>query len=132
MAPWGTQLRFNLHPLLIYTLSIKTGRSSSQNEIYDIGANILDLQCLNYSQNQTFCKSIIPEDFESSRPLLSFASVKTRFKAFWDVFFENLHATLDSQLTKHLTEKAPAGRLKPEACLCLVPKTKYMTLGPKF
>ena len=86
MAPWATQLRFNLHPLLIYTLSIKTGRSSSQNEIYDIGTKILNLQCLNYSQNQTFCKSIIPEDFESSRPLLSFASVKTRFKAFWDIF----------------------------------------------
>ena len=30
---------------------------------------------------------------------LAFGSVKTRFKASWDIFSENLHATLDSQVT---------------------------------
>ena len=111
MAPWGTQLRFNLHPLLIYTLSIKTGRSSSQNEIYDTGAKIINLQCLNYSQNQTFCKSIIPEDFESSRPLLSFASVKTRFKAFWDICSKICMRPWIRSL-RNIGQKGPCGSTK--------------------
>ena len=49
----------------------------SQNEIYDIGTEILNLQCLNYSQTQLFCKSIIPEEIQSPGPVLSYGSVKT-------------------------------------------------------
>ena len=76
----------------------------SQNEISDIGTEILNLQCLNYSQTQLFCKSIIPEEIKSSGPPPLDFSVKTRFKAFWDIFFENLHATLASQVTDFAQE----------------------------
>ena len=44
----------------------------------------------------SFCKSIIPEDFKSAAPQLSFPGVKTRFKA----FLQNISK-----------KKAPAGRL---------------------
>ena len=57
-----------------------------QNEIYDIGTKILIVQCLNCLQTRLFCKSIIPEDSGITRRALSNASVKTRFKAFWDIF----------------------------------------------
>ena len=55
--------------------------------IYDIGAEILILQRLNYSQTLLFCKSIILEEIKSSGPPPLDFSAKTRFKAFWDVFF---------------------------------------------
>ena len=61
----------------------------SHNEIYDIGTKVLNLQCLNCPQNQLFCKSIIPEEIESPGPVLSFGSVKTRFKAICDIFSKN-------------------------------------------
>ena len=67
----------------------------SQNEIYDIGTEILNLQCLNYSQNRLFCKSIIPEEIKSPGPVLQFGSVRIRFKAFWDVFFRKKSAAQD-------------------------------------
>ena len=35
---------------------------------------------------------------ESSRRALALGSVKTRFKAFWETFFAELHAALDSQV----------------------------------
>ena len=35
---------------------------------------------------------------ESSRPVLELGSVRTRFKHFWDLFNEQLHAALDSQV----------------------------------
>ena len=71
----------------------------SQNEIYDIGTKILNLQCFNFPQNQLFCKSIIFSGICSIFCALYDGSIKTWFKAIWDIFFENLHATLDSQVT---------------------------------
>ena len=76
----------------------------SQNEISDIGTEILNLQCLNCSQNQLFCKSIILEEIKNSGPPPLDFSVKTRFKAFWDFFFEKLYATLASQVTDFARE----------------------------
>ena len=46
-----------------------------------IGTEILKFQCLNCFKTPLFCKSIIPEDSKISRRDLSFASVKSRFKA---------------------------------------------------
>ena len=62
-----------------------------------------------------FCKSIIfSGDCSKSPPPLD-SSVKTRFKAFWDIFFENVHATLDSQVTFFLDvcPQAPQGFTTP-------------------
>ena len=59
----------------------KSGVEIPQNEIYNIGTEILYFQCLNCLQTRLFCKSIIPEDSGITRRALSNASVKTRFKA---------------------------------------------------
>ena len=53
----------------------------SHSTYYDIGTGILNFQCLNCFKTPLFCKSIIPEDSKISRRDLSFASVKSRFKA---------------------------------------------------
>ena len=53
----------------------------SHSTYYDIGTEILNFQCLNCFKTPLFCKSIIPEDSKISRRDLSFASVKSRFKA---------------------------------------------------
>ena len=74
-----------------------------KNDICDIGTEILTLQCLNCSQNQ-FCKSIIPEEIKSSGPPPLDFSDKTRFKAFWDICFEKMYATLASQVTDFAQE----------------------------
>ena len=50
-------------------------------------------------------------DSESCDRDLQSGSVKARFKATCDIFFEDLHATLDSQLIEYFARKAPAGRL---------------------
>ena len=78
----------------------------SNHEISDIGNEILQFQCFFTTDMFLFCKSIIfSGDCSKSPPPLDF-SVKTRFKAFWNIFFENLHATLASQVT----DFAPGGR----------------------
>ena len=47
-----------------------------------IGTEILNFHCFATKMLFSFCKSIIPEDFKSAGPHLSFPGVKTRFKAF--------------------------------------------------
>ena len=49
--------------------------------IYDIGTTFLYFQCFVTTDMFLFSISIIPEDLESSRRDLAFASVKTRFQA---------------------------------------------------
>ena len=73
-------------------------------KISNIGTEILYFQCFVTTDMFLFCKSIIfSGDCSKSPPPLDF-SVKTRFKAFWDIFFENLHATLASQVTDFARE----------------------------
>ena len=86
----------------------------SQNEISDIGTEILNLQCLNYSQNQLFCKSIIPEEIKSPGPVLYFGSAKIRFKAFWDIFSKMCMRPWIRRL-RFSWIFAPRGRLSYEA-----------------
>ena len=47
-----------------------------------IGTEIRFFHCFVTKMLFSFCKSIIPEDFKSAGPHLSFPGVKTRFKAF--------------------------------------------------
>ena len=56
-------------------------RGCPQNEIYDIGTEILYVQCFVTTDMFLFSISIILEDLESSRRDLAFGCVKTRFKA---------------------------------------------------
>ena len=87
------------------------GRSSVQSEIYVIGTEVQFSIVLQTKIIKSFYGSIIPEGSESSRRYLALYGIRTWFKALWDVFFEHLHATLDSQLNKDFAQKAPAGRL---------------------
>ena len=81
----------------------------SKSLIYDIGTEILMFHCFATKMLKSFCESIIFSGVETARRDLTFYSIKTWFKALWDIFFENLHATLDSQLIKYFAQKAPAG-----------------------
>jgi len=68
----------------VYLVRNMSGSNSCytyKKTIYDIGTEILKFQCLNCFKTRLFCKSIIPEDSKISRRDLSFASVKSRFKA---------------------------------------------------
>ena len=67
-------------PAAIHVIPIKR-QYIYKKTIYDIGTEILKFQCLNCFKTRLFCKSIIPEDSKISRRDLSFASVKSRFKA---------------------------------------------------
>ena len=69
-----------------------------KNEIYDIGTKILYFQCFVTTDMFLFCKSICFSGMSRIFRDLAFGSIKTRFKGFWDIFFEKLHATLDSQV----------------------------------
>ena len=55
---------------------------NSLKQIPYIGTEILNFHCFATKMLFSFCKSIIPEDFKSAGPHLSFPGVKTRFKAF--------------------------------------------------
>ena len=57
-------------------------------ELYDTGTEILTNHCFATEMWFWCCKQIILEDSKSSQ----------RFKAYWDMFFEDLHTTLGSQL----------------------------------
>ena len=59
----------------------------SQNEIYDIGTEIIFLQenGRNSTQIEALVTYITP--IESSRRALALGSVKTRFKTFWSMLF---------------------------------------------
>ena len=63
----------------------------SQNEIYDIGTEILYVQCFVITDMLLSYIPIIPEDLESSRRDLAFGSVKTRFKAGFDSLVDICH-----------------------------------------
>ena len=53
----------------------------SDNEVYDIGTKIPYFQCFVTTDLFLFSKSIILEEIKSARRVLSYGSVKTRFKA---------------------------------------------------
>ena len=82
----------------------------SHPEIYDIGTEILYFQCFVTTDMFLLCKSIFFSGDCSARfpPLES--SAKTRFKAFWGIFFENFYATLASQVTDFAQDGDLAGR----------------------
>ena len=74
LCPFGS-FAMNKRPLVLISVYYRLLRLTfmampSQNEIYDIGTEILNLQCLNCSQTQLFCKSIIPEEIKSPGPVL--------------------------------------------------------------
>ena len=56
--------------------------------IYDLGTEIIICHCFATKIINSFYKSIIPEDYESSRRDLAFYSIKTCIKTLWD-FFSN-------------------------------------------
>ena len=58
----------------------------SQSEIYDIGTEILIFHCFATKMLKSFCKSMIFSGICSIFCVLSFCSIKTRFKALWDFF----------------------------------------------
>ena len=82
---------------------------ATRRRIYDIGIEFLNFYCFATKRLKSFCKSMIFSGICSIFCVLSFCSIKTWFKALWDIFLENLHATLDSQLIKYFAQKAPAG-----------------------
>ena len=78
--------------------------SNVLTKISNIGTEILYFQCFVTTDMFLFCKSIIFSGDCSARFAPLESSVKTRFKAFWDLFFENLYATLASQVTDFAQE----------------------------
>ena len=58
----------------------------SQSEIYDIGTEILIFRCFATQMLKSFCKSMIFSGICSIFCVLSFCSIKTWFKALWDIF----------------------------------------------
>ena len=59
-----------------------------KNVIYDIGTKILNFQCFCIMENHIFSKSIIFSGIGSIFRALSYGTIKTRFKAFWDIFLK--------------------------------------------
>ena len=70
--------------------------------MYGIGTEIIIFHCFATKMLKSFCKSIIFSGIESSRRDLAFYSIKTRFKTFRILFFEKLHAALDSRVLRFL------------------------------
>ena len=56
--------------------------------IYDIGTEILNFHCFCTMEMFLFSKSIIFSGIGSIFRALSFGTIKTRFKAFWDLFLK--------------------------------------------
>ena len=85
---------------------------NSHLEIYDIGTEIINLQCSNYSQNGLFCKSIVPKGIKNPGLVLVlyFGSDRIRFKAFWDISLKIYMGPWVHRLRFPLTF-APGGRL---------------------
>ena len=99
-----------------------------KNIIYDIGTKILNLQCLNFPQNQLFCKFIFFSGICTIFCALYDGSIKTGFEAICDIFSKicmrpwirsfaflrpkrPLRVDLRSNLIIWSGQKAPAGRL---------------------
>ena len=59
-----------------------------KNVIYDIGTKILIFQCFCIMENHIFSNSIFFRGIGSIFRALSFGTIKTRFKAFWDIFLK--------------------------------------------
>ena len=57
-----------------------------QSEIYDIGTEIIIFHCFATKMLKSFCKSMIFSGICSIFCVLSFCSIKTWFKALWDIF----------------------------------------------
>ena len=66
----------------------RNNKQCSQNEIYDIGTEILKRSRFFTKIIKSFYKSIIPQEIKSPGHPLSSGNVKTRFK----VFFKKWHA----------------------------------------
>ena len=88
-------------------------KSNSLKQIPYIGTEILYFNCFATKMLFSFCKSIIPEDFKSAGPHLSFPGVKTRFKTFLQNIPKKrpLRVDLMTPFTKYFQKKPPAGRL---------------------
>ena len=65
-------------------------RCCPQNEIYDIGTEILYFQCFVTTDMFLFSISIFMEDLETFRRDLAFGTIKTRFKAILKKIFFGL------------------------------------------
>ena len=77
---------------------------------------------------KSFCKSIIFNGVCCICCVLSFCSINIWFKTFWDFCFENLHATLDSQLIKYVAQKSHAGRLSGNKSMTFVEDQPFLDL----
>ena len=84
-------------------------RVYSQNEIYDIGTEILLLTKNDHNSTQKAPKSIIPEYFKSAGHFPSSDSVKSRFKALFKKWPSWIRRCCFSWIF------APGGRLNHEA-----------------
>ena len=59
-----------------------------KNVTCDIGTEILNFQCFCTIENHIFFKSIIFRGIGTIFRALSFGTIKTRFKAFWEYLFD--------------------------------------------
>ena len=99
----------------------------SQSEIYDIGTEILCKTCFGHNSTHNERKSttfwrIFIENFTQILNPLS----KQDLKHFSKIDLLGFAAIVFYNFTILSAQKAPAGRL------FVIPKTKYMSLGPKF
>ena len=92
----------------------------SQSEVYDIGTELQFFHCFVTKIIRSFYESVIPQDSESSRRDLACYNIKTGFLTLWDFFFENVHASLDSQLIRYFAQKVPEGRLSCSKYIAMI------------
>ena len=96
---------------LVLSKERRRGRAThpgDHHEIYDIGTKILYFQCFVTTDMFLFCKPIFLSGNCRIYRDLAFGSVKTRFKAFWDIFSKKY-------MLRFSWTFAPGGRLSYEA-----------------
>ena len=85
-----------------------------QQIIYDIGTNILFVQCFVTTDVFLFCKPVFFSGICRMFRDLAFGSVKTRFKGFWNIFSKMCMRPWIRKYRFYWTF-APGGRLNYEA-----------------
>ena len=74
----------------MWIIIVESRKIVIMNLIYDIGTEILIVHCFATRIMNSFYKSRIPEDYESSRRDLAFYNINTWFKALWDFVLKKL------------------------------------------
>ena len=103
-----------------------------KNKIYDIGTNILNLQCFNFPQNPLFCKSIFVRRICNIVCALSDGSIKTWFKAICDVFSKICMRPWIRSFTFLRPKRPLRVDLRPNFIFCLPKMPLRVDLGVDF